>query len=297
MIHVSPLLLDSFAFSPLHLHDRRLFENNIFLDNPRASTTMAPTIPGGERAITDMHGWNQQNGPGKVFHDLLISSACQVLYGEYQNGNNAGLTAQAVHNIWNHPQLTPLWNRNSEDELKATIRALVAHRRHKFAGGLRRDWPANVPQPPFQWFMQINNGAAGAGQNGALQRQIPVSDMVVIVKRRYGNFFGRMFAIRVVELLPQGEDTVTDFSMLDFNTLIHYLNQDQCFALNAQTETLVWTDEDGHDMPIDRQFAFEAALQMQYNSGVKNMKLEVVSKFITSVITATILQAHLLTQF
>lgn len=259
---------------------------------------MAPTIAGGERAIVAMHAWNQQNGPGKVFHDLLITSACQVLYGEYQNGNNAGLTAQAVHNIWNHPQLIPHWNRNSEDELKATIRALVAHRRHKFAGGLRRDWPSNVLKPPYAWFMQINNPTVGAGQTGLPQRQIPLSDTVIIVKRVYGNHFGNLFAIRVVELLPQGEDTVTDLSMLDFNKLIHSLNQNQFFAFNAQIETLVWTDEeDGHELPISGQSAFEAAIQMQYNSGIKNMKLAVVSKFTTSVVTATILQTHLLTQF
>lgn len=260
-----------------------------------ATPGLRSTITGGERAIAAMHGWNLNNGPGKLFHDLLITEACQILSNEYQNGNRTVLTAQAVRNIWDHAQLTSLWDRNSESELKATIRALLNHRRSRFASGLRRDWPSSVPKPPFRWFKQINDGTVDAGQTNQsdnmipLFNSIPLSNMVLIVSRRNGNggIVGYSFGIRIARLLFDGQDTVTDCTMLDINALIYYL-ENQTFAFNAQTEALVWTDkENGHVMPINEQSAFEAALQIQYNSGLKNLELHVVGKFTGSVITAT----------
>lgn len=273
--------------------------SNLLLDDPRASTMATPrprsTIAGGERAVIAMHSWNSKDGPGLVFHDLLITEACQILYQEYQDGNRALVTAQAVRNIWDHAQLNSLWNRNSEDKLKATIRTLLNHRRFKYATGLRNDWPPSVPEPPYTWFKQMHDGTAHAGQMDPPANQIPLSDMVLMVFR---SNVRRTFAIRIARLLSEGRETVTSFSELDLNLLIFHLEDDDYgFDFDAQTETLFWTgNEDGHAFSINEQLPFEAALQIQYNSGAKNLKLYIVSKFKTSVITATILQAHLLTQ-
>lgn len=257
-------------------------------------------VIGGEEGIREVHGWSRYTGPGLVLKDTIVIEACTMIAADDSDrSRRAQLLESAITKIWEHPDLTHLWKRDMEADIKKTLRSVIMHRRVKFSVGERTDWPEEVPKP------ESLNGKPMKGKRARKLSSTPsdnssistltsftsstaqplLSDMILSVSR-YG--IGGIvreapFEVRVANLTYEGSfsdpSTIKHVGMLKFSVLVHLLaDKEDGMAFDPDKETIIKPPKAGFAIArIRGQYGFEAALQHQYNLKLDAFQLAVCS--------------------